>query len=62
VDEVSELFTTADFKNVTNGESRAGAGRPLVPLSYGAMFAAPGGLEPPTDAEPTIARTLAIGV
>ena len=25
-------------------------------------FAAPGGLEPPTDAEPTIARSLAIGI
>ena len=35
VGEVSELFTAVDS---TNGESRALAGRPLVPLSYSAML------------------------
>ena len=60
VGEVSDLFTTVDSEKGARLRQEATAGKPvarvarvslnlLVPLSYGAI-AAPGGLEPPTDA------------
>jgi hypothetical protein len=49
VGEVSDLFTTVDWKKGPVARVARVSLNLLVPLSYGAI-AAPGGLEPPTDA------------